>query len=147
MDSTENTSKTDAHIAAFYRALGRANDDMPMPFEVHFQAGGRVMLRYRTVQEVDAAVAHVGGRAGHATHTHREGSERRWHSYGTSYGGGEHATWAGWPVEVWAAVDGPAPGNADIEDQAPRGSDAAEHREPPPAGVDGYTPTGREAQK
>jgi hypothetical protein len=114
MEGTENTSKTAADVAHFYRALGRAGaDGMVMPFEVHFQAGGRVMLRYSTVEEVDAAVAHVGGRAGHASHTYKEGgAARRWHSYGTGYGGGEHATWAGWPVEVWAAVDGPAPKTA-----------------------------------
>jgi hypothetical protein len=28
-------------------------------------------------------------------------------------------------------------------EQAPRGTNAAEHREPPPSGVDGYAPTGR----
>lgn len=113
MEANENTSKTQGDVAHFYRALGRAGaDGMVMPFEVHFQAGGAVMLRYKTVEEVDAAVAHIGGRAGHATHTYRDRNpnpRRQWHSYGTGYGGGERATWAGWPVEVWAAVDGPAP--------------------------------------
>lgn len=104
----ENTSKTQADVAHFYRALGRAGaDGLVMPFEVHFQAGGTVMLRYTTVADVDAACAFIGGRAGHDDHTH-ESSHRVWHSYGTRYGGGA-TDWSGWPVEVWAAVDGPAP--------------------------------------
>lgn len=113
MGDTQNTSKTQADVAHFYRALGSAGaDGMVMPFEVHFQAGGKVMLRYTTVEDVDAAVAYIGGSAGHAGHTHKDGHphpRRQWHSYGTSYGGGRGTEWSGWPIEVWAAVDGPAP--------------------------------------
>lgn len=106
MGETENASKTAADVAHFYQALGQAADEMPMPFEVHFQAGGSVMLRYRTVEEVDGAAAHIGARAGHDSHTHKD-RQRKWHSYGTRYGDGQGVDWAGWPVEVWAAVDGP----------------------------------------
>lgn len=110
MTETEKSTRSQADVAHFYRALGRAGSDgMVMPFEVHFQAGDRVMLRYRTVEDVDAALAHIGGRAGHENHTHRQGATRTWHSYGTGHGGGHGTDWSGWPVEVWAAVDGPAP--------------------------------------
>lgn len=107
MNESENTSKTGADVAHFYQALGSAHaDGMPMPFEVHFLAGGSVMLRYRTVEEVGGAAEHIGARAGHDSHTHKD-ARRKWHSYGTRYGGGQGVDWAGWPVEVWAAVDGP----------------------------------------
>lgn len=112
MNETEKSTKTGADVAHFYRALGDAAADMAMPFEVHFQAGGKVMLRYSTVEDVDAAVAHIGGRAGHGTHTYRDSypnPSRQWHSYGTAHGDGHGTDWSGWPVEVWAAVDGPAP--------------------------------------
>lgn len=111
MSESENTSKTQADIAIFYLALGQAVHEMPMPFEVHFQAGGTVLLRYRTVEDVDAAVAYVGGRAGHDDHAHQD-EHRTWHSYGSRHGGGQVADWSGWPVEVWAAVDGPPPKKA-----------------------------------
>lgn len=106
MEGTESTSKT---RASFLANLARAGEDgMPMPFQVYFDLSGGVTLRYRTVEEVDAAVEVIGGTAIHDNHTHTDPAPD-WHSYGNKYAGGLVSYWASTRVEVWAAIAGPAP--------------------------------------
>jgi hypothetical protein len=108
MTETEKSTKTGADVAHFYRALGRAGAEaMPMPFQVYFGHGGDAQLRYRTADDVDLALAYIGGTAVHDGHVYDEPNE--WHGYGNKYGNAVVSYWAGYRVEVWAAIAGPPP--------------------------------------
>jgi hypothetical protein len=124
MSDQENTTKTGADVAHFYRALGRAGaDGMPMPFQVYQMPDNATMqLRYRTAEDVDAAAELVGGKAVHDTYTHHR-ADGVWHQYGTDNRGGLSGYWSGWRVEIWTAVDGPAPETA-AESQEPANVEA-----------------------
>lgn len=108
MTETEKSTKTGAGVAHFFRALGRAGaEGMPMPFAVYGDEVGQ-QLRYRTTEDVDQALAYIGGTAVHDDYVHE--SPHEWHGYGNKYGNAVVSYWAGCRVEVWAAIAGPPPG-------------------------------------
>lgn len=107
MTETEKSTKTGADVAHFYRALGRAGAvGMPMPFQVYGNGLG-MELRYRTTEDVDQALAYIGGTAVHDDYVHE--SPHEWHGYGNKYGNAVMSFWSGYQVLVWAAIDGPPP--------------------------------------
>jgi hypothetical protein len=106
MGGTENTSKAKA---LFLARLAQAEEHgLPMPFQVYFDTAGGVTLRYRTAEEVDAALAVIGGTAVHDNYTH-DTEGRAWHAYGNKYGDARRSFWAFTDVQVWAAIEGPTP--------------------------------------
>lgn len=109
--SDDTPVKTDADVAHFFRALGRANDErMPMPRTVDvYPERSSVMLRFGDGQTgaIDAWAQMIGARVVHGGHTFDE-PKGPWHEYGTRPGGAD-GSWRGWRIDLWCSVNEPAP--------------------------------------